>query len=83
MNTLETALVILVSIWSIIFIIFGVSMVVIFLSLKKSIDKINNILSEAEDLTHGVSVTGKAVAGSILGFLNKNKQVKKMLNKGR
>lgn len=74
MTNLDTALVFLILVWSVIFIIFGVAMVIIMISLKKSIDKINNILSDAEDFTHGVSVTGKAAASTILGLLGKVKR---------
>ena len=70
---IDQVLIFLVLVWTVIFIVFGIAMVIILVSVKKSLDKINNILSDAEDFTHGVSVTGKAAAGTIMGLLGKLK----------
>jgi len=69
-TTVDSALIFLILVWSVIFIIFGVAMVIILFQVKKSIDRINNILSDAEDFTHGVSLTGKAAAGALKGILD-------------
>jgi uncharacterized protein YoxC len=69
--TVENALIFLTLIWTVIFLLFGVVMVIILISVKKTLDKINNILSDAEDFTHGVSVTGKAAASTLMGLLGR------------
>lgn len=51
MSGLEVALIILVTIWSIIFIIVAVAVLFIFFQIKKAIDKVNQILQNAEDFT--------------------------------
>ena len=72
--TVENALIFLILIWTVIFLVFGLVMVFILISVKKSLDKINNILSDAEGFTHGVSVTGKAAAGALMGILGKTRR---------
>jgi uncharacterized protein YoxC len=71
MTPLETALVVLVIIWTIIFALLAVAMVVLLLGLKKALDKINNILSQGEDMARGLGVVGKATAGGLAGILLK------------
>lgn len=51
MSGLEVALIILVTIWSIIFIIVAVAVLFVFLQIKKAVDKVNQILQNAEDFT--------------------------------
>lgn len=74
MTTLEGALVFLILIWTLIFIIFGVALTIILVGLKKSIDKINRILDNAENLTHSLNTPAKAAAtaaGAAMGLLEK------------
>ncbi len=61
MSALEIALVVLVSIWSLIFIIIAVAMLILLKELKKALDKINNILEDAENVTSGVSAAATGI----------------------
>jgi hypothetical protein len=81
MSPLEIALVILVSVWSLIFIIMAVAMIVLLLGLKKAIDKINNILGQGEDVAQGLGAIGKVAATGASGLLLKmvGNQVKNVL----
>jgi len=71
MSPLETALVVLVIIWTIIFALLAVAMVVLLLGLKKALDKINNILTQGEDMARGLGAVGKVTAGGLAGLLVK------------
>jgi SNF family Na+-dependent transporter len=72
MNPLEVLLVILVSIWTVIFIVVAAAIVVVFLGVKKAIDKANKILEETEDVAKRVDLPSKVVIASILAFLARN-----------
>lgn len=79
MTPLETALVILVSIWSIIFIIIAAALIIILSKVQSALNKINKILDTAENVTEGVGGPLKTVASSIFEFLRKRKK-KKLIN---
>lgn len=72
MNGLEVALIILVSIWTVIFIVVAAAIIAVFLSIRKAINKANKILEETEDVAKRVDLPSKVVIASILAFLAKN-----------
>ncbi len=71
MSPLEIALVTLVVIWTLMFALLAVAMVVLLLGLKRALDKINNILSQGEEMAHGLGAIGKVTASGIGGLLLK------------
>lgn len=79
MGALEGALVTLVLIWTVIFIILGIAVVVLLIGLKKSLDRVNNILANAEEFTHSVANVGKPAkfVSFIWNLINKDKSSKK------
>lgn len=87
MSSLDTALVVLVSVWSIIFIIFGLAMIIILVQVKRALEKINHILQTADTVTEGVSIPLNAALSSVNDWIrnrSKSKPVpKKLLKKGR
>lgn len=82
MNPLEIILVILVSVWTLIFIVVAGAIVVVFLGVKRAVDKANKILEETEDVARRVDLPSKVVIASILAFLAKNTaySIKNFLN---
>ena len=72
MTGLETALIILVSIWSIIFMTIGIAILLVFLAVKKAVDKANKILDRTEEVANKVDLPSKVVIASILSFMAKN-----------
>lgn len=67
MSGLEIALIILVVIWSLIFLIIAIALIVLFWGVKKGIDKINNILENTQSITQNIaSPLSKAVTGANL-----------------
>lgn len=58
MGALEIALIVLVVVWTLIFVVFGIALIFILRGVKKSLDKINTILDDAHDFTHTVSKAG-------------------------
>ncbi len=72
MSGLETALVILVSIWTIIFVIIAAAILFIFFLVKKAIDKANKILETTEEVAKKVDLPSKVVMASIMAFMAKN-----------
>lgn len=72
MTILETALIILVVIWSIIFLIIGIALVMIFLAVKRAITKANDILDKTEAVADKVDLPSKVVMASIVAFMAKN-----------
>ncbi len=71
MTPLETALVILISIWTIIFILVGIGMIVLFIQIRKAIDKVNQILQTTEDIAERVEIPIRTISAGILGFIGK------------
>lgn len=76
MSPLETALVVLISIWSIIFVVVGIFLIVLLISVKKALDKINKILKTTENVTEGVGVPLKIIVDKIANFFSKKKSSK-------
>ena len=72
MSVLEIALIILVVIWSIIFIIIAVALIMVFWAIKKAITKANTILDKTEAVADKVDLPSKFVIASIVGFMAKN-----------
>jgi hypothetical protein len=72
MSGLETALVILISIWSLIFIIFLAVILIIFFSIKRLLGKMNRLVDEAEDIADKFNIPSKVVMASVMGFIAKN-----------
>lgn len=84
MSILEIALVILVVIWSLIFIIIAVALVLLFREIKKSLDKINSILSTGEEMAMGAKALSKVAGSSISALLSGGKKkevIKKLIAK--
>lgn len=73
MSPLELALVILISIWSLIFIIIAIALLVLLREVKQALDKINRILTSAEKFTEGVGGF-RAAANGIIKLLGKRKK---------
>jgi hypothetical protein len=71
MTPLETALVALVIIWTLIFVVVAIAMVVLLLGLKRALDKINRILDQGEDMARGLGAVGKVTASGLSGLLMK------------
>ncbi len=72
MSGLEIALIVLVTIWSIIFITIGVAILLVFLAVKRAVNKANNILDKTEEVANKVDLPSKVVIASILSFVAKN-----------
>lgn len=72
MSGLETALVILVGVWTIIFALIAVAMLLIFLSIRRAIKKANNLLDKAEAEAAKVDLPSKMIISSILAFVARN-----------
>ncbi|MBI2593730.1 hypothetical protein HYW44_03740 [Candidatus Daviesbacteria bacterium] len=82
MSALEIALIILVAIWSIIFLIIGISLVMIFFAVKRAITKANDILEKTEAVADKVDLPSKVVMASIVAFMAKNSigPIKKLIS---
>lgn len=72
MSGLEIALVILVAVWTFIFALIAIALLVIFLSIRRALRKANQILDETEEKARQVDLPSKIVVASILGFMAKN-----------
>lgn len=71
MTLLEGALVTLVIIWTIIFIIIGVMVFVVYRMVKRALDKANHILDVTQTKAEEFDLPSKLVVGSVLGFMAK------------
>lgn len=82
MTALEAALIILVVIWSVIFLIIGIALVMIFLAIKRAITKANDILDKTEAVADKVDLPSKVVMASIVAFMAKNSfgSIKKIIS---
>lgn len=67
MGAVEGALIVLIIIQSIVMLIIAIALIVIFLSVKKAVDRVNEILSSAEDIVHGVRSATTSGMASFLG----------------
>lgn len=72
MNGLEVALIILVSVWTIIFAIIALAILFVFLGIRRAINKANHILDQAEAEAEKVNLPSKAVIATIVAFMAKN-----------
>ncbi len=72
MSPLEIALLILIVIWSIIFIIIAVALVMLILTVKRALGKANDILDKTGAIADKVDLPSKVVIASIVGFMAKN-----------
>lgn len=82
MSPLEIALIILVSIWSIIFIIIAVAIIMLILTIKKGLSKANDILDKTGAVADKVDLPSKLVMATIVGFVAKNSfgTIKKLIS---
>ncbi len=71
MTLLEGALVALVIIWTVIFIIIGVMVFIVYRMVKRALDKANNILDVTQTKAEEFDLPSKLVIGSVLGFMAK------------
>jgi biopolymer transport protein ExbB/TolQ len=67
MGAVEGALIVLIILQSIVMVIIAIALIVIFFSVKKGVDRVNEILSSAEDIVHGVKSATSSGLGSLLG----------------
>jgi divalent metal cation (Fe/Co/Zn/Cd) transporter len=75
--------VILVTIWTIILIVFITAVIIFMVWAKRIINRINRLLDQGEDVAHGISTFGKAAASGIGAmFLNvAGNQIRKTVGK--
>lgn len=74
MTPLESALVVLVLIWSLIFIIIAFALIIILIQVRRGLEKINKILDNAENVAENVSGPLKTVSSVVANFLKKKKR---------
>lgn len=72
MTGLEVVLIILVTIWSFIFIMIGIMIFMVFLAVKRAVNKANQILDRTEEVANKVDLPSKVVIASIVTFIAKN-----------
>lgn len=72
MTILETALVVLVVIWSIIFIIIAVALVYLLKEFKTALDKVHIILERGERAAKEVETTARMTSLGVAGILAKS-----------
>ncbi len=65
MSPVEVALIILISIWSIIFVIVGISVFILFRQIKRTFDKLEHIVDTLENFTEDIAApVGKVIASA-------------------
>lgn len=72
MSPLEIALIALVTIWSVIFIIIAIALVMLILTIRRGLNKANDILDKTEAVANKVDLPSKVVIASIVAFMAKN-----------
>lgn len=72
MTAVEIALIVLITIWSIIFIVIGVAVLVVFFSVKKALKRVDKLLDRTEEIANKADLPSKLVTASIVGFMAKN-----------
>ena len=72
MSGLEIALILLVSVWTLIFVIIAVMIFIIFLALKKTVTKFNNLLDTTEAAAQEAQLPLKMAMAGIAGMMSKN-----------
>lgn len=82
MSPVEIALIILITIWSVIFIVIGTMVIIVFLSIRRAMQKVDRILDRTEEMANKADIPSKIVTASIMGFMAKNGYgtVKKLIN---
>lgn len=71
MSPLEIALVVLVSIWSAIFLVIAIAVIIMVREIKKGLEKLNKILDQAENVAEGFGTVGKMAGAGLSGLLMK------------
>lgn len=72
MSGVEIALIVLITIWSIIFIAIGVAVLFVVFSIKRALNKVDRILDRTEELANKADLPSKMVTGALMGFMAKN-----------
>lgn len=72
MSAVEIALIVLITIWSIIFIVIGIAVIVVFLAVRRAMKKVDIILDKTEELANKADLPSKLITASIVGFMAKN-----------
>ena len=72
MSVLEVALIVLVVIWSVIFIVIAIALVMLILTIKRGLNKANEIIDKTGAIADKVDFPSKIVIASIVGFMAKN-----------
>lgn len=72
MTGLEVFLIIVITIWSLVFIAFGIALVFVLIQLKKALDKVNIMIDTAEEVTHEVGTSFRNIAAGIATIATKN-----------
>lgn len=72
MTVLEIALIVLVVIWSVIFVIIAAALIMVFFAVKRAIKKANHILDKTEAVADKVDLPSKMITASIIAFMAKN-----------
>lgn len=67
----ETALVVLISIWSVIFVVVGIFLIILLISVKQALDKVNKILKTTENMADNVSGPLSSITSLIASFIKK------------
>lgn len=89
MSPLETVLVVLVSLWTIIFIIITIALVVLIFWVKSMLNKVNRILDHGEDVARGIGAMSRSGLTGIGGLLVRaagdrlKKNIRKKTSKNR
>ncbi len=72
MTGLEIILIILIAIWSVIFLVIGIMLVMVFFQVKRAISKANSILDKTALIADKADLPSKVVTASIIAFMAKN-----------
>lgn len=72
MSSLEIFLIITITIWTAVFIVFGTALVFVLIQLKKALDKINQMIETAEEVTQDVGSSLKTAATGVTAIITKN-----------
>ncbi len=72
MTAIEIALIVLITIWSVIFIVIGIAVLIVFLTVKRALTKVDRLLDRTEEIANKADLPSKLVTASIVGFMAKN-----------
>lgn len=83
MSPLEIALVILVGIWSIIFIIIAIAAIMMVREVKRAMDRVNEILETFDQTVNNVAGPIQTISAALMGMVAKSgiDTVKNFINK--